>query len=97
MKIVILASARDDLAAGAAFYETQGEGLGEYFRESLISDVDSLETSAGIHESVFGFQRLLSRRFPYAVYYSTDKETVFVRAVLDCRRDPEWLRRKLTK
>jgi len=41
MKIVILPSARDDLAGGAAFYENQGEGLGEYFRESLISDVDS--------------------------------------------------------
>ena len=97
MNIVILQSARNDLAAGVAFYDTQGEGLGEYFRESLISDVDSLERYAGIHESVFGYHRLLSRRFPYAIYYSTDKETVFVRAILDCRRDPEWLRRKLTK
>ncbi|HEY6232418.1 MAG TPA: hypothetical protein VIW64_14245 [Pyrinomonadaceae bacterium] len=97
MNIVILQSARKDLATGAAFYETQGKGLGEYFRESLIADIDSLERYAGIHESVFGYRRLLSRRFPYAIYYSTDKERVFVRAVLDCRRDPESLRRKLIK
>ena len=97
MRIVILPSARDDLARGVAFYETQGEGLGEYFRESLISDVDSLKIYAGIHQRVFGFHRLLSKRFPYAIYYLNDKETVFVRAILDCRRDPKALSRKLTR
>ena len=97
MKTVILPSARDDLAAGVAFYESQGEGLGEYFRESLISDVDSLEIYAGTHQRVFGFHRLLSKRFPYAIYYSTDKEAIFVRAILDCRRDPKVLRRRLTR
>lgn len=97
MKIVILPSARDDLAGGVAFYASQGKGLGEYFRESLISDVDSLEIYAGIHQRVFGFHRLLSKRFPYAIYYSIDREAVSVRAILDCRRDPKALRRKLTK
>jgi hypothetical protein len=95
MKIVILPSARDDLAKGVAFYEGQGEGLGEYFRESLISDIDSLERHAGIHQKVFGFHRLLSKRFPYAIYYLNDEAAVFIRAVLDCRRDPETLSRKL--
>jgi hypothetical protein len=97
MKIVILPSARDDLARGVAFYESQGEGLGEYFRESLISDVDSLVEYAGIHQRVFGFHRLLSKHFPFAIYYSTDEDAIFVRAILDCRRDPKALRRKLTK
>lgn len=95
MKIVILPSARDDLARGVAFYESQGKGLGEYFRESLISDVESLERSAGIHQRVFGFHRLLSKRFPYAIYYLNDEDAVFVRAILDCRRNPMALRRKL--
>jgi hypothetical protein len=97
MKIVILPSARDDLARGVAFYESQGEGLGEYFRESLISDIDSLERYTGIHQRVFGFYRLLSKRFPYAIYYLSDQDTVFVRAILDCRRDPKVLSRKLVR
>src|SRR5713226_9347729 len=97
MNIVILPSAGADLAEGSAFYESQEEGLGRYFRESLISDIDSLELYAGIHQRVFGFHRLLSRHFPYAIYYLIDSETVFVRAVLDCRRDPKWVRTKLTK
>ncbi len=64
MKIVILPSARDDLADGFRFYENQGEGLGGYFLESLFSDIDSLHLYAGIHRIVFGSHRLLSKRFP---------------------------------
>ena len=95
MKIVILPSARDDLAVGFAFYEHQGEGLGSYFLNSLFSDIDSLRLYTGVHRKVFGYHRLLSKRFPYAVYYSVELETIVVRAVLDCRRDPKWMRRKL--
>jgi len=87
MKIVILPSARDDLAAGFQFYESRGEGLGSYFLESIFSDIDSLILYAGIHRKVFGSHRLLSKRFPYAVYY--------VKAVLDCRRSPTRHRRRL--
>ena len=36
MKIVILPSARDDLADGFDFYERQRAGLGDYFLESLF-------------------------------------------------------------
>ena len=94
MKIVILPSARDDLAGGFEFYERQGQGLGSYFLESLFSDIDSLRLYEGIHRMVFGHHRLLSKRFPYAVYYSTEAGTVFVKAVLDCRRDPAWIRNR---
>ena len=95
MTIVILPSARGDLAEGAAFYEHQGQGLGAYFLESLFSDIDSLKLYAGIHRKNFGYHRLLSQRFPYAVYYSVEVEVIYVRAVLDCRRDPAWLRSRL--
>jgi len=42
MRIKILSSAIEDLHAGSLFYEKQGEGLGEYFYDSLFSDIDSL-------------------------------------------------------
>ena len=89
MKIDILPSARNDLANGFAFYDHQEEGLGSYFLESLFSDIDSLRLYGGIHVKVFGSYRLLSKRFPYAVYYSLEGKTVTVEAVLDCRRDPQ--------
>ncbi len=95
MKLTILPSALDDLANGFVFYEAQEEGLGSYFLESLFSEIDSLKLYAGIHRRVFGFHRSLSSRFPYAIYYSVGSETAFVRGVLDCRRDPSWVRERL--
>ena len=95
MKVVILPSACDDLIDGFHFYEDQAEGLGIYFLESLFSDIDSLVLYAGIHRKVFGNYRLLSKRFPYAIYYTVESKKAFVKAVLDCRRSPALHRRKL--
>jgi len=95
MTIVNLPSAKEDLADGFAFYEDQGEGLGSYFLESLFSDIDSLKIHAGVHRKEFGYHRLLAKRFPYAIYYSVESEQIFVRAVLDCRRRPKWIREQL--
>ena len=89
MKIRLLTSAFNDLADGRDFYERQGEGLGEYFLDSLFSDIDSLVLYAGIHRKVFGFHRLLSKRFPHAIYYQLENgNTAVVYRVLDCRQHP---------
>ena len=96
MRIRILSSAVDDLNAGRLFYEKQGEGLGEYFFDSLFSDLDSLALYAGIHPKVFGYHRLLSKRFPYAVYYAIQEDVVVVCRILDLRRHPDRIRQALT-
>jgi hypothetical protein len=46
----------------------RSKGLGEYFLDTLWSDMLSLRLSGGIHAVHNGCHRLLSRRFPYAVY-----------------------------
>lgn len=89
MKIKILPSALEDLDRGRRFYARQGKSVGDYFLDSLFSDIDSLELYAGIHMKVFGFQRLLAKRFPYAVYYKVDGDVCIVFRVLDCRQEPE--------
>jgi len=38
---------------------------------------------------------MLSRRFPYAIYYRAVDEEVQIWRVLDCRRDPDWIRKQL--
>lgn len=88
MRIRILRRAEQDLIDGFLFYERQQEGIGEYFLDSLFSDIDSLHLFAGIHALHFGFHRLLSRRFPFAVYYRIEEGAVCVYAVLDCRKNP---------
>ncbi|MBT4526471.1 MAG: type II toxin-antitoxin system RelE/ParE family toxin [Deltaproteobacteria bacterium] len=95
MKVKILDVAEKDLEDGFKFYERQSTGLGSYFLDSLYSDIDSLKFFEGIHAKVFGYYRLLSKRFPFAVYYRLAEKEVLVMAVLDCRRNPSWIRERL--
>ena len=88
MKIKILPSALADLDRGRAFYARQSKSVGDYFLDSLFSDIDSLELYAGVHMKVFDFHRLLAKRFPYAVYYIVDGDVCIVFRVLDCRQEP---------
>jgi plasmid stabilization system protein ParE len=88
VKIKILPSALDDLDRGRRFYARQGKSVGDYFLDSLFSDIDSLELYAGVHLKVFDFHRLLAKRFPYAVYYKVDGDICIVFRVLDCRQEP---------
>ena len=78
----------EDLYSGRLFYSKKGDDIGEYFFDSLFSDIDSLCLYAGIHQKFFGYYRLLSKRFPYAIYYKTSKDIVVVYRVLDLRRHP---------
>lgn len=91
MNIEILDLAEADLQAGRDFYEARETGVGEYFLNSVFSDIDSLALFAGIHPMKFGFHRMLCARFPYAVYYSVSGGTISVWRVLDLRRDPSWI------
>ena len=95
MKVLLLEEALADLVDGYRFYERQSAVLGTYFLDSLWSDIDSLSFFAGIHPVHLGYSRLLSKRFPFAVYYRVEGDAALVYAVLDCRRNPSWIRNKL--
>ncbi len=49
MMIQIMEEAELDLLEGFRFYDQQSAGLGDYFLNSLFSDIDSLLLYAGIH------------------------------------------------
>ena len=96
MRVRILTSAFEDLAAGRAFYEDQGEGLGDYFYDSVFADIDSLALYGGIHRKELSYHRMLAHRFPYAVYYKMEPDqTAVVYRVLDCRQNPRKTRRAM--
>jgi len=96
MRIELLDSAEKDLLNGFKFYERQSKGLGIYFLDSLFSDIESLHLYAGIHALHFGYHRLLSKRFPFAIYYRLQADIIRVYAILDCRQNPDGIRNRLT-
>jgi hypothetical protein len=64
MKINILKSAKQDLLVGYSFYEMQNAGLGDYFLDSIYSDIESLKLYAGIHPLIFDkYYQLLTKDF----------------------------------
>jgi plasmid stabilization system protein ParE len=95
MEIRLLESARDDLRDGWMFYEQQAAGIGDYFLDSIQADVQSLRIYAGIHELADGFHRMLAKRFPFAIYYLMTEDGIDIYAILDCRRDPNWIAKRL--
>lgn len=97
MKIKILSAAENDIEEGYHFYESQSPGLGSYFLDTIYSDIDSLSYFGGMHRVVMGHHRMLSKRFPFAVYYRVIDGEVIVFAVLDCRSNPSWARERLIK
>ena len=97
MTLRILSLAEADLLDSFRFYERQSSGVGWYFLESLNSDIESLRLYAGTHRRVLGYHRMLSKRFPFAIYYDLHKDEIRVWRVLDCRCDPRWLKRLLSR
>jgi hypothetical protein len=96
MNFKILPSANEDLINGYHFYERQTPGLGSYFLDSLFSDINSLIIYHGVHPKFLGkYHRLLSRRFPFAVYYTVENKDIIIYAILDCRSNPAWAKGRL--
>ena len=96
MMIRILESARRDLDEGYEFYESQERGVGDYFLTSVRADIEGLRISGGVHRQLYkDYHRLLCRVFPFAVFYTLKDNEVTVYAVVDCRRDPLWIRHHL--
>ncbi|MGA1237067.1 MAG: type II toxin-antitoxin system RelE/ParE family toxin [Limisphaerales bacterium] len=88
--------ALQDLNEGFLFYEAQQEGLGDYFASCLRADVESLRVHAGIHRIAYrNFHRLLSRVFPYGIFYTVGDGAAVIWAVVDLPRDPAWIRQRL--
>jgi plasmid stabilization system protein ParE len=88
-ELVIRPEAEDDLTRIHAWYEQQRAGLGSGFIlsfEALIAEIRRRPTSFPlVHQQV---RRGLTRRFPYAVYFTVNPEHVSVLAVIHGARHP---------
>jgi hypothetical protein len=95
--VFILKEAADDLNEGRTFYDLQEPGVGDYFWDSILADIESLIIYAGIHQKKCGLHQMFAKRFPYSIYYEIAKKTAYVAAVLPMRRDPVLILKRLTK
>lgn len=85
--LVVTELALEDLQRSKNFYDEQDVYLGDYFIDSIFVDLDSLQFYGGIHEKHFGYYKMLAKRFPFAIYYDIEEESVVIHAILDTRQD----------
>ena len=83
MKVQILDEAEQDLIDGFRFYEAQNQGIGDYFLDSLFSDIESLQLLRGHPRATL---RLLS---PALQAFSLSRFTIELRERL-CVYTPFW-------
>ena len=96
MNVHVLDPAKDDLAEGYWFYESREKGLGHYFLDTIYDEIDRLGSTAGIHPMYEPpYFQMLSDRFPFTIYYRVEDADVFIEAIVDQRRDPQWISDRL--
>ena len=95
MHIEILDDAKNDILSSMLFYESTQYGIGDYFLDSISSDIESLHLYAGIHTIRFGYYALFSKRFPYTIYYKIEKDIIKIFAVFDDRQNPRNIEKRL--
>lgn len=95
MNVNILRSAQDDLDNGYLFYEGREAGIGDYFLSSISSDILSLRLFGGKHQVIKGYYRKVASSFPFSIFYKIENSEIRVYAVIDNRRDPEWISERL--
>ncbi len=69
----------------------------EMLWDNICQSIPDLSSPSWHEDSIhFGrYHRLLSKRFPFAIYYRLEENEVRVYAVVDCRKNPAWVRKKL--
>jgi plasmid stabilization system protein ParE len=84
-----------DVEAAFDWYEGEEPELGfEFLAELRAAYHRIVDYPFGYQDLRSGIRRALTRRFPYAVYFSVEGETIVIVAVLSTARDPaEWQRR----
>lgn len=95
-ELIVAPEAEQDLAEAYAWYEDQRTGLGEDFLDRVDASIEGILRAPEMYALIYkNYRRALVRRFPYAVFYEFENDTVTVYCVFNSSQDPEKWRRRL--
>lgn len=87
-KVTIRRRARADLRESRDWYDRQRSGLGSEFLLAVADAMVVLEQAPERHPVYYrDFRRVLTGRFPYAIYYRVEGDEVLVYRVLHGARN----------
>lgn len=96
-KLVIAPEAAEDVRLAFGWYEDQRIGLGEEFLSSVDACIQNIRRMPKVHAKVHQeYRRVLTRKFPYAVFCEYLEEAVYILCVFHTSRRPESWRERLS-
>jgi len=93
-RLVIRAEAEADISDAALWYESQQKGLGEQFLRQVRATIDRAVANPRQYRRLRRrpeVRRVLTRRFPYRVFFILTEDAIVVFRVLHgARHDRHW-------
>lgn len=87
-RVLIRPRAEEDLREARQWYEERRKGLGDELLIAVRRAIRSLEQEPERRPLYYReFRRLLTRRFPYKVFYLVDRDRVVVFRILHVKQD----------
>jgi plasmid stabilization system protein ParE len=97
MIVIFRPQAVEDVVEAAAWYETHAPGLGEQLIDEILTATHRAQENPELFRIVRredNVRRVLTKRFPYRIFFSVVGETLYVHAVLHgARHDRRWTER----
>ncbi len=94
-RVIIRPNAEADIQEARAWYELQRAGLGDELLDEIRHAVGLLETDPERRSLYYrDFRRLLTRRFPYKLFYRVEGDRVIVFRILHAKRKHQWQLKK---
>jgi plasmid stabilization system protein ParE len=88
--------AAEEFLDAVSWYEKRTTGLGQEFVHSLDICLSNIERYPKLYPEIYrNARRALLRKFPYALYYILQEETIIVVAVLHTSRHPKLLEKRM--
>jgi toxin ParE1/3/4 len=87
-RVVIRPNAEADLREACFWYDSQRSGLGDELLNEIGNAIRMLEEQPERRPIYYnGFRRLLTRRFPYKIFYRIEGDRVIIFRILHAKRD----------
>mgnify|MGYP001593014883 CR=1 FL=1 len=91
-----LPEVEEDAVFAYVWYEEKSKGLGEEFLRAFYATAAEIVRTPNLYPRIHkNFHRKLLKRFPYAVYFLIESETVIVYGLFHCARNPYLIQEKI--
>jgi len=95
-KLLVKSSAESDILDGFVDYEERLYGLGDRFLNEIETSFNRVKSNPYQYQEISeGIRRAITHTFPYIIFYTIEKNMIFVIAVIHATQDPKYIARRL--